>query len=136
MIPVGLGILWIVEGLLNLLLDWALDWRPGGLLYYVIFVGGGLVLIVVMVFAARFVCITTRLLAPRTMVGLLLVAAAYVTAQAIRFSQLGAALDSVWQNALLKVEFVIIVAIVFALAYRSESARQQVEPQPNEEGIQ
>ncbi len=132
--PVGLGILWIVEVLLNLLVDWALDWRPGGLLYYVVFIGGGLVLIVAMIPAARLAAITTRYLAPNARIGLLLFAAVYLTAQVVRMSQLDGDSEPVWQNSLMKAEFATVVAIVFTFAYRAEESRSDTDLPTDAEG--
>ncbi len=133
MFPVGLGILWLVELLLNVLVEWGLGWRPSGLLFYLAFVGGGLVLIVAMILAAKLATITTAFLAPRFRTGLLLLGAVYVAAQIVCLYPLLTESESAWQYVLMKIEFAIVVSIVLIIAYRAEDSHREGDPQPAED---
>ena len=136
MFPVGLAILWVVEELVNLLVDWVLDLRLDGLGYLLLFFASALLILVAMILAGKLASITTSLLAPRPRTGLVLFGAVYVAAQLIMLYQLSGESESVWQFVLVKIEFALVVAVVLAHSYRTEDAPPDTALQPGEDAAQ
>jgi hypothetical protein len=119
LVPMGVGFLWLVERLLDLVIDWALDWRPDGVIYFAVFVGGGLVLLLTMILAALIVRNLTLAIAPRARIGLLLVGIFYTVLQLVGAYRLFYAYGPTWPHTTMKLEFALVVGLVFLLAYRS-----------------
>jgi len=126
----GLGILWVVEFLLNLIIGWGLDWRLDGWGAFLLFIGSGILVLIAMILAGKIAATVTASIAPLPRKGLLILGAVYVVAQAVRLYGLFGDEESVWQFVLMKIEFVIVVSIVFTLAYWVEDADPGADLQP------
>ncbi len=107
--PVGLGILFLSEYLINLAVDWSLDWALEGPAFYAVFFLGGLVVFLSIVLSGFLTRITGELIAPAPQKGLRLLGASYLLIQTIGFCSLFVS-GTTWHGVTIKIGFTLVTA--------------------------
>ncbi|MDX1741503.1 MAG: hypothetical protein R3178_09430 [Rhodothermales bacterium] len=131
-LAVAMGIFWVAEVLLNLVVGWGLSWRIDGLFFFLLFIASSLLVLVAMILVAKLVSRATELLAPDYKAGLVLVAVVYVLVQLVRLFGLTGESGPTWQFVGMKIEFALVVLVVFAFDYVRDDD-PEAESQPSDE---
>ena len=128
-VAVAMAIFWVTEVLLNLVVGWGLSWRIDGLFFFLLFIVSSLLVLVAMILVAKLVSRATELLAPDYKAGLVLVVVVYVLVQLVRLFGLTGESGPTWQFVGMKIEFALVVLVVFAFDYvRDDDPEAESEP--------
>lgn len=134
----ALAIFWVAEVLLNLVVGWGLGWKIDGLFFFLLFIVSSLLVLIAMILVARFVSKATDFLAPDYKTGLVVVAVVYVLVQLVRLFGLTGESGPTWQFVGMKIEFALVVLVVFAFDYLRDDdvgaeSEQSEEPSGSQE---
>jgi len=127
LIPIGLGLFWLVETFFNFLIVRVLSWDLGTLLFYTVYIGGGCLLFFAMILATGIIRKVTGLLAPNSITGNKLLAIVYLVIQSVMMYQLLGESGQIWPFVLSKIEMTGIVVFMFYIGKQDTEDETEIE---------
>ena len=120
LLPIGLGFLWLIERVGNILVDWVLSWNLGSPWMMIVFVLGGCLFFLAVLVTGGIVRNLTASVAPNAKMGFMLLGLTYVVMQAFGLYHLFATTDSTWPYIISKFEITLVVGFILLFAAGGE----------------